>query len=99
IRGEVSPDGLELRYCRRNGERFDARVLVTPLRDSFDNINGWLSLITHITLLKQAEAELRRSHEQLEARVRERTADLSNANTQLQAAMAERRRLEHELLE
>jgi signal transduction histidine kinase len=42
---------------------------------------------------------LRRSHEQLEARVRERTADLSAANTQLQSAMAERRRLEHELLE
>src|SRR4029077_656492 len=99
IRGEVPPDGLELRYCRRNGERFDARVLVTPLRDSFDNVNGWLTSITDITRLKQAEAELRRSHEQLETRARERTADLSSANGQLQAALAERRRLEHELLE
>jgi signal transduction histidine kinase len=42
---------------------------------------------------------LRRSHEELELRVRQRTAELSAANTQLQAALAERRRLEHELLE
>lgn len=99
IAGTPPPDGFELRYCRRNGERFDVLTLVTPLRDNFDNVSGWLSSITDITRRKEAEAELRRSHEQLELRVRERTADLSRANSELQAAMAERRRLEHELLE
>jgi signal transduction histidine kinase len=74
-------------------------ILLTPLRDNYDNISGWLSSITDITRLKQAEAALRRSHEELETRVRDRTAALSRANLQLQAAMAERRRLEHELLE
>jgi two-component system sensor histidine kinase UhpB len=72
---------------------------MTALKDSFDNITGWLSSITDITQRKQAEDALRRSHEELELRVRQRTADLSAANTQLQAALAERRRLEHELLE
>jgi signal transduction histidine kinase len=99
IKGQAPVDGCELRYCRRNGERFDVLILVTTLRDGFDNVSGWLSSITDITRLKQAEADLRRSHEQLEARVRERTVDLSAANVQLQSAMAERRRLEHELLE
>src|SRR6185369_5976674 len=60
---------------------------------------GWLNSITDITRLKQAEAALRKSHEELETRVQERTADLSAANSQLQSAMAERRRLEYELLD
>jgi two-component system sensor histidine kinase UhpB len=46
-----------------------------------------------------AEEALRRAHEELELRVRQRTADLQIANAKLQAAIAERRRLEHELLE
>jgi two-component system, NarL family, sensor histidine kinase UhpB len=96
---EVPPAGLELRLCRKNGERFDTLLLMTALKDSSDNITGWLSSITDITQRKQAEDALRRSHEELELRVRQRTAELSAANTQLQAALAERRRLEHELLE
>ncbi|MGN6553490.1 MAG: PAS domain S-box protein [Verrucomicrobiota bacterium] len=99
IANETSVEGFEARFLRKNGERFDVLVLVTPLRDHFDNVSGWLSSITDITRLKQAETALRRSHEELETRVRERTAALSQANSQLQSAMAERRRLEHELLE
>ena len=48
---------------------------------------------------RRAEEELRRAYEELEARVQERTADLKTANARLQAAIAERRRLEYELLE
>jgi two-component system sensor histidine kinase UhpB len=99
VEGHAPPGGLELRLRRQNGERFDTLLLMTALKDSFDNITGWLSSITDITQRKQAEDALRRSHEELELRVRQRTADLSAANAQLQAAMAERRRLEHELLE
>jgi two-component system, NarL family, sensor histidine kinase UhpB len=99
VDAQAPPCGLELRLRRKNGERFHALLLVTALKDSFENISGWLSSITDISQLKQAEDALRRSHEELELRVRQRTADLSTANTQLQAALAERRRLENELLE
>ena len=99
IEGEVPTDGFELHFCRSSGERFDVLVLVTALRDSFDNVSGWLSSITDITQRKKAEAELRRSHEELERRVQERTADLSTANSRLKSEIAERRRLEHELLD
>jgi two-component system sensor histidine kinase UhpB len=99
IDGRAPADGIEVRYSRKDGERFDVLIQVTPLRDGFENIIGWLSSITDITRMKQAEAALRRSHEELESRVRDRTAALSKANAQLQTAMAERRRLEHELLE
>ena len=47
---------------------------------------------------RNAEEALRRAHDELEMRVQQRTADLKTANTRLQAAIAERRRLELELL-
>ena len=99
VEGNLPVDGLELRFCRSTGERFDVLVLITALRDSFDNVSGWLSSITDITQRKKAESELRRSHEELERRVQERTADLSTANGRLKSEIAERRRLEHELLD
>jgi signal transduction histidine kinase len=47
-----------------------------------------------LTQRKQAEELLRRSHEDLEVRVRERTAELARANEALRAEMGERARAE-----
>jgi signal transduction histidine kinase len=46
---------------------------------------------------KRGEEALRRAHDELEQRVRERTAELSTANAQLTEQIAERRRAEEEL--
>jgi signal transduction histidine kinase len=46
------------------------------------------------TALKEAEVALHRDRDQLEVRVRERTAELSEANQALQAEMAQRQRAE-----
>ena len=48
---------------------------------------------------RRAEEALRRAYDELEMRVQERTAELKTANARLQSAIAERRRLEYELLE
>jgi PAS domain S-box-containing protein len=48
---------------------------------------------------RNAEEALRRTLDELEVRVQQRTEQLKTANTKLQASIAERRRLEHELLE
>src|SRR5204863_7563432 len=48
---------------------------------------------------RRAEDDLRRAHDELETRIQQRTAELKTANVKLQAAITERKRLEHELLE
>lgn len=50
-----------------------------------------------ISDLKRAEEDLRRAHDELELRVRERTAELDKANADLKLEIAERRRAERNL--
>jgi PAS domain S-box-containing protein len=53
---------LELRFCRRNGERLDVLVQVTPLLDSSGQITGWVSAASDITERKRAEVRLAAEH-------------------------------------
>jgi PAS domain S-box-containing protein len=62
IKGEAQAGGLELRYCRRTGERISVLVQVTPLKDAFGNLTGWVSSTSDITGRKQAEARLAAEH-------------------------------------
>lgn len=62
IQGQAGAAGLELRYRRRTGERISVLVQVTPLKDAFGNITGWVSSNSDITERKQAEARLAAEH-------------------------------------
>jgi PAS domain S-box-containing protein len=55
------------------------------------------SVSTEITERKRAEGDLRKTHDELEVRVKERTAELSMANEQLRREIEERKRAEKEL--
>jgi signal transduction histidine kinase len=56
-------------------------------------------IIVNLTELKEKDALLRRAHDELEARVQERTGELARVCADLQREMGERKRLERELLE
>ena len=58
-----------------------------------------LTLSAVVAARERMTEDLRRTRDELEARVRERTADLSRANRSLQGEMAERSRLEKELID
>jgi signal transduction histidine kinase/DNA-binding response OmpR family regulator len=77
-----------------------AGAKITPEDALLQNmLSAITSELAQFAQRRAAEEALRRAHEELELRVRQRTADLQIANARLQAAIAERRRLEQELLE
>jgi len=55
--------------------------------------------VSDITERKRAEEALIKAHEELEARVQERTADLARANKELQEEIARREKAEQQLLQ
>jgi PAS domain S-box-containing protein len=63
------------------------------LNKAYPSRDGGISVFYHdITERKRAEAALRRGHEELEQRVRERTAELSRANAHLAKQIARSKR-------
>lgn len=69
--------GQELEIERFDGTRAYVHNSAAPIRDADGDITGCAVGILDITPLKQLEADLRSAHAELEARVRQRTAELS----------------------
>lgn len=81
----------EYRFQHKNGTYIWLRDDMTPLHDDAGNVIGLIGSWFDITERKWAEAMLQKAHDELERRVRERTAQLGEANTQL---LVERENLE-----
>ncbi len=73
----------EWTYVRKDGSHLIVLLVVTALRDTTGQIVGYLGIARDITERKQAEESLRRTHDELEVRVRERTADLLAAQAMM----------------
>lgn len=82
---------FELAWRKKDGRKM--QTLVSP-RGFFDGeglFKGSLGVLTDITALKKAEAELQKAHDELERRVEQRTAELARANEQLKHEIEERK--------
>lgn len=80
---EGLPSDFELIFQRRNGERFDAYLLVSPLTGEDGRLTGWLSSVYDVTARKQSEENARRQKARAEALAR--IASRLNARLNLQA--------------
>jgi PAS domain S-box-containing protein len=60
---DALPSDFELKFLRRNGDRFDVLIMVAPLTDQQGKTTGWLSSVYDITQRKKADAALRKSEE------------------------------------
>jgi PAS domain S-box-containing protein len=89
---------LELRIRRADGQYRWFKARATPVRDE-DRIVRWFGTCTDITDIVEARETLRRSQEELERLVAERTRSLAAANDRLTAEIAERQRTEEALLQ
>jgi PAS domain S-box-containing protein len=82
---DALPSDFELVFRRRNEERFDALLLVSPLRDSEGRPHGWLASVYDITARKRDEETIRRQKARAEALAR--TASRLNTRLDLQKVL------------
>ena len=94
-----SPRTLEVELERKDGSTVWAEVNMTPLRDAGGGPAGILGVVRDVSERKRAEEELQKAKEELEHRVRDRTAALLKTNEQLQLEIGERKRIEEALRE
>jgi PAS domain S-box-containing protein len=80
-----------------SGEERWVRTDKIPYRDAHGEVAGVIVFAVDITELKRAEAALERTRDQLEERVRERTAELAGMVEDLRTEIAERRQAEERL--
>ena len=94
VEGRAEGEGYRV---RKDGSRFWASVVVTPLYDEAGKIYGFTKVTRDITARKQVEEELRKHREHLEKLVEQRTAELSRTNDLLEKENAERKQTEEDL--
>ncbi len=82
---------------RKDGTQFWANVVITALRDGGGRLLGFSKVTRDLTERRQKEEALRQLNQDLERRVRDRTADLAASNEALRAEAAERERAERAL--
>lgn len=71
-------------FWRKDGSSFPVEYISTPMQDHQGNVVGTVVTFQDITQRKWAETLLQRTNEELELKVRDRTAALQQANEQLQ---------------
>jgi PAS domain S-box-containing protein len=82
------------RLIASDGRAVWFRDVARRVRDEDGTAEYWIGVQLDITEHKDLERELRRSRDELEQRVRERTAELEEANEMMALEIAERRRTE-----
>ena len=99
-------DHYETVRQRKDGNLLDISLTVSPIKNARGAIIGASKIARDITDRKRAEAALRqakedlaKANEELEKRVRDRTAELERANASLLREMEEQRKLEARLLQ
>ena len=80
----------------KDGRRIPISLTVSPIRDSHGRVIGASKVARDISERVLAQEALRQAHDELDERVRERTAELTRVNESLRAEMAERERVERQ---
>ncbi|MBS1144391.1 MAG: sensor signal transduction histidine kinase [Proteobacteria bacterium] len=66
LAGEAPPDGFEITFMRKNGERFHALIYEAKLIDGSGRHTGWMASVLDITERKHAEELARQQQDKLQ---------------------------------
>lgn len=94
LAGEPLPSTFEIELLRANGHTVAVEARARFLRNHDGRVTGFLGIYRDITERKRTEEALRQVQTELEQRVKERTAELAQANAALRAEILERKRAE-----
>ncbi len=86
-------------HLRKDGSRIWVDGVLRRLNNENGRHSGFAKVAQDATQRREYEDRLRQSHEELEQRVKERTADLTDANQRLLEEIDRRARLEQEILQ
>lgn len=97
LTGEIDDYTVEKRYFRRDGGLWWASVRCCLAREAGGKPHHFIVIVEDISQRKSAEAALKKAHEELEAKVADRTAELEAANTALKVMLNHRAEEKKEL--
>lgn len=83
---------VDMKLVKKDGSSIWCLISTAPIRDANGEVVGGLGMMTDITNRKRAEEALQQAHDQLEARVAERTAELAEMMHRLEEAYANQKR-------
>jgi two-component system CheB/CheR fusion protein len=86
-------------HLRKDGSRVWVDGVMRRLDDEEGNLRGFAKVARDATEQREAQEALKRTQNELEERVRQRTAQLWTANAELQDEISRRERLEQEILD
>jgi len=89
----------EKEYIKKDGTIFPISLRTYLIKETNGNPKGMWAFVRDITKRKEMEEALRRSRDELEIRVKERTEELIKTNEELQVEITERKRVEKNLRE
>ncbi|OGY23489.1 MAG: hypothetical protein A2172_04725 [Candidatus Woykebacteria bacterium RBG_13_40_15] len=89
----------DFEFIRRNGKRIYTSLATSPIKNEKGKFTGALALASDITARKRAEEALIKSHDELEQKVRIRTAKIRKSRNLLEKEIKMRIKAENVLLE
>ena len=86
--------GTDLKYALPDGSRICVRTHVTPMSDQGGGVRHLLAVVEDVTASRLAEEDLKRSRDDLQRALDQRTATLWKANEVLQVEIEQRKYVE-----
>ncbi len=97
VASQPPPTSYATRHRRKDGTIIDVQVDWTYQRDEQGQVAGFIAIITDITARKQTEVALRIAHAELQTTAEAHSAQLADADEQLQEQISHRQRAEEAL--